>query len=180
MEMTTKTPEKTSAIRKAYIDTINKSLSTLGFIKCMNILSDNLVVLKHRPDLDPEIKEHLRGFARELANKCGDDVTVVLLPFEFDIKSMPREDAVTWLRELARAIDCEVVDMQEPVHPYIFPSLSGDEKAAILEACKNAPPATIGQQQYDSRIEGMREHFRQLGKEKAHKINDIAMKALQE
>jgi len=62
--------------------------------------------------------------------------------------------------------------------PIFFPKLS-DEKMEEIRRLRAIAQGTITPIESDETSKTMFEHFRQLGKEKAQKVNDIAMKTLQ-
>lgn len=167
--------EVRSKIIRAYSEAAVKFSATSRFTNGITILGDDLLVIKCR-DYPPEIMDKLRDFAREIVDHFGDGLKVVLCPMPADIKEMHRDDAVTWLRELARAVDCDVFDPQEPVEPIVFPKLSEEKLEEFRQAMSQG---TITPVTTEETGQMMSERFRQLGKEKAQKINDIAMKALQ-
>ena len=108
--------ERRKRISKAYIEKISVNRWVLEFVKNMNTIDAKLIAIKHRAGLPSEVLERVRGFARELGESVG--ATVALYPENFDctsIRSMPRDQAIRWVKDLARAIGCELFDPAEMI-----------------------------------------------------------------
>lgn len=122
------------AIRKAYIDLLNQAkFRALGYIKTLDMLTNDLVVIKYRHGNPPEVVDYLRQFAEELGKMCPDGIKVVLCPEPHDIQSMPRDEAIKSLKEMAADVGCEVFDPREKI---VFPKLSPEVTSKLTEACK--------------------------------------------
>ena len=130
--------ERRKQVREAYIAALNKEKWAFEFVKDLKNIDHQLIAIKYRTGLPSEIMAKLHEFAQSFGTAVN--ATVTLYPEEFDIKAIPRAEAVKWLKDLARGIGCEVLD---PAEPFAFPKLSSEKMQEVRQAIANSPPATM-------------------------------------
>lgn len=128
---------------KAYIALLNANKWAFGLVTYMRTIDTDLVAIEHRGGLPPELLEKLRGLAVQFGESIG--ARVVLYPKTFDvesIKGVPRDQVIPYLRDLCRAVGCELV-VPEEVEPIVFPNLPPEKMEEVRQAVKNSEPGNI-------------------------------------
>ena len=148
--MTLMQPDKSkvSRILKSYGECAAKFSATQQFTKGVLISGDDMLIVKYQADIPLELCDRLQEFAQEIQKHHGDGLLVVLLPEPFDITSMPRDEAVKWLKKMLAQLG-KPAESEQPAE-YVIPKLSDEKMEEFRQTVKNAPPGMMRPLEDDS------------------------------